>query len=61
MRQLWWMKALVAAVVVRLGSARLVKAAVTARSEVPVVLGVSPVDQWRCVLSDKLSVPLRGR
>jgi hypothetical protein len=28
---------------------------------VPVVLGVDPVDQWRCVPSSESLVPLRGR
>jgi hypothetical protein len=48
--RLRWMEAPVATVVVQLGSTRLVKAVMTARSEVPVVLGVGPVDQWRCVM-----------
>jgi hypothetical protein len=32
----------------------------TSRSVVPVVLGVDPVDQWRCVPSSESAAPLRG-
>jgi hypothetical protein len=44
--------------VVRLGS---VKTTVKAQSEVPVVLGVSPVDQWKFTPSGKSPVPQQGR
>jgi hypothetical protein len=43
---LWEMEAPVAVAVVWLGSARSVKTVVKARSEAPVVLWVSPLDQW---------------
>jgi hypothetical protein len=45
------MEAPVEVAMVRLGSARLVKTMVKAQSEAPVVLRVSPVDQWRSALS----------
>jgi hypothetical protein len=44
--RLQWMKVLVAAVVVRQGSARSVKVAMMTLSEAPVVLGFGPLDQW---------------
>jgi hypothetical protein len=47
--------------VVRLGSVRSVKTTVKAQSEVPVVLGVSPVDQWKFTPSGKSPVPQQGR
>jgi hypothetical protein len=46
--------------VVRLGSTKSVRLAVLSQSVAPVVLGVDPVDQWRCVSSDELPAPLRG-
>jgi hypothetical protein len=54
------MEAPVAAIVVWLGLARSVRLAVLFQFVAPVVLGVSPMDEWRSVPFGESSMPYRA-